>query len=192
MGVVEYLIDTFTKLIINGGFLAGFFIVFLECFIPALPLSVFVALNVNAFGFFLGVLISWLATSIGSFLCYTLFYQLEDRLLEKVFRKEKAIKIRNKVGNFKKIPLPYFVLLITLPFTPSSLVNVLSGISKMPRDKYILSIVIGKLFMIIFWGYVGMKVLKDITDIKSLLFIGVGLIIAFIISRYIGKKMNIE
>ena len=192
MNTIQYLIDTFTRLISNGGFLAGFFIVFLECFIPALPLSVFVALNVNAFGFVVGVLLSWSATCLGGFLCYTLFYQLEDKLLEKIFHKERAIKIRSKVEKFQKIPFSFLVLLITLPFTPSSLVNILSGLSKMPRNKYIISLFIGKLFMILFWGYVGLKVLGDITDIKSLIFIGIGLVISYIISKIVNKKMNIE
>lgn len=192
MDMIQSLIDTFTKLILDGGFFAGFFIVFLECFIPALPLSVFVALNVNAFGFFVGVLISWSATCLGGFLCYTLFYQLEDKLLEKVFYKERAIKIRSKVEKFRKIPFSFFVILITLPFTPSSLVNILCGLSKMSRNKYIISLLIGKLFMILFWGYVGLKVLGDIKDIKSLIFIGIGLVISYVISKIVSRKMDIE
>ncbi|MBR2828087.1 MAG: TVP38/TMEM64 family protein [Bacilli bacterium] len=192
MGTIQNLIDTFTNLISNGGLFAGFFIVFLECFIPALPLSVFVALNVNAFGFVVGVLLSWSATCLGGFLCYTLFYQLEDKLLERIFHKERAVKLRSKVEKFQKIPFSFFVVLITLPFTPSSLINILSGLSKMPRNKYIVSILIGKLFMILFWGYVGLKVLGDITDIKSLIFIGIGLVLSYVISRIVNKKMDIE
>lgn len=192
MDTIQNLIDTFTNLISNGGLFAGFFIVFLECFIPALPLSVFVALNVNAFGFVVGVLLSWSATCLGGFLCYTLFYQLEDKLLERIFHKERAVKLRSKVEKFQKIPFSFFVVLITLPFTPSSLINILSGLSKMPRNKYIVSILIGKLFMILFWGYVGLKVLGDITDIKSLIFIGIGLVLSYVISRIVNKKMDIE
>ncbi len=192
MNTIQMLIDTFTNLILNGGLFAGFFIVFLECFIPALPLSVFVALNVNAFGFFVGVLISWLATCLGGFLCYTIFYQLEDKVLEKIFHKKMAIKIRSKVEKFQKIPFPMFVLLITLPFTPSSFVNILSGVSKMPRKKYILSILIGKLFMILFFGYVGLKLLNNYTDIRTIIFISMGLIVAYVISKIVSKKMDIE
>ena len=186
------MIDTFTSLILNGGLLAGFLIVLLECFIPALPLSVFVALNVNAFGFIIGVVISWSATCLGSFLCYLLFYQLEDKVLEKIFNKKISLKIRSKIAIFKNIPFSLLVLIITLPFTPSSFINILSGIAKMPREKFIFSLLIGKLFMIFFWGYVGLKILSDITDIRSIIFIGIGLIISYIISKIISKKTGIE
>ena len=74
MNSVQYIIDISTRIITNGGLLVGFFLVFLESFIPILPLSVFVALNVNSFGFFEGVLITWIATSIGSIICYHYFY----------------------------------------------------------------------------------------------------------------------
>ena len=66
MDIVAYIIENSTKYIESGGLLFGFLLVFLECFIPALPLSVFVALNVNAFGFFVGCLISWIATCTGN------------------------------------------------------------------------------------------------------------------------------
>ena len=73
MEFINLLVEWSTEFISDGGIIFGFFIVFIECFIPALPLSVFVALNVNAFGFFVGTFISWIATSLGSIICYTLF-----------------------------------------------------------------------------------------------------------------------
>ena len=67
MDFIRYIVDNSTHFVETGGILMGFLLVFIECFIPALPLSVFVALNVNAFGFFLGCFISWIATCTGSF-----------------------------------------------------------------------------------------------------------------------------
>jgi len=58
VNIINYIIDYSTNFISTGGILFGFLLVFIECFIPALPLSVFVALNVNAFGIFIGILIS--------------------------------------------------------------------------------------------------------------------------------------
>ena len=73
MNIIQYIIEHSTDIIESGGLLTGFLLVFIECFIPALPLSVFVALNVNAFGFFIGCFISWIATSVGSYICYKFF-----------------------------------------------------------------------------------------------------------------------
>ena len=76
LDIIKYLIENSTDIIETGGILTGFLLVFIECFIPALPLSVFVALNVNAFGFLIGCIISWLATCLGSYICYKIFYLL--------------------------------------------------------------------------------------------------------------------
>ena len=55
MDIINNIIDFCTNFIYTGGIFFGMFIVFLESFLPVLPLSVFVALNCNAFGFFIGV-----------------------------------------------------------------------------------------------------------------------------------------
>ena len=192
MRVVEYIIDHSTELVSNGGILFGFFLVFLECFIPALPLSVFVTLNINAFGFFIGILMSWIATCLGSFICYIFFYYVNDKFTNKFLSKKIIVKIKNGINRFKKIRFSELVLLITLPFTPSFLVNILSGLSGMRKDKFILAILIGKVFMVTFWGYIGKSLIDSLTDIKSIIFILIALIIAYVISKIVSRKMNIE
>ena len=192
MHVVEYLIENSTNFIESGGIIFGFFLVFLECFIPALPLSVFVTLNINAFGFFIGILISWIATCIGSIICYLIFYFIGNKLTEKFLSKRIIRKVNKAVVSFKKIKFTELVLLITLPFTPSFLINIICGLSGMNKEKFILSIIIGKVFMVTFWGYIGKSLIDSLTDIKSIIFIGIALIIAYIISKIVSRKMNIE
>ena len=192
MDIVNTIIDQSTRFISMGGIPFGFFLVFIECFIPMLPLSVFVALNVNAFGFFIGVLISWLATSLGSILCYLIFTFIEEKVVEKFLNRKTIKRIQKAINKFNKITFSGLVLLITLPFTPSCLVNILCGLTKMKREKFIASILIGKLFAITFWGYIGKSILESITDIKSIIFIIGTLIVAYIISKIINKKFEIE
>ena len=188
MDLVNSVIQYCIELLNNGGIILGFFLVFIECFIPALPLSVFVTFNVSAFGFFIGILISWIATCSGSYICYFIFYKFRKILMKK--------NIFNKIGinidKFKVIKLPQLVLLITLPFTPSFLINILCGLTRMSKEKFIVSILIGKIFMIIFWGYIGKSLLESLTDLKSLIFIFITLVIAYVISKIVSKKMNIE
>lgn len=190
--IVNYIIEYSTNLISMGGIFFGFFLVFIECFIPALPLSVFVALNVNAFGIFLGVLISWIATCTGSFLCYILFSFLEEKFISKFFKKKTIRQIANSIDKFRKIKLSQLVLVITLPFTPSFLVNILSGLAGMSKEKFITALLIGKVFTVIFWGYIGKSFIESLTDIGSIVFIVVALVVAYIISKIVSKKMNIE
>ena len=84
MSFLNEIINDCTTIISNGGWLVGFLIILLESFIPVLPLGAFVTLNVNAFGFFLGILLSWTATVTGSFLTYLLFYYISNKLIYKM------------------------------------------------------------------------------------------------------------
>ena len=169
-----------------------FFASKIECFIPALPLSVFIALNVNAFGMFLGVSISWAATCLGSFLCYLLFYYLGNYLHQKVLKKKTIIKIRNLIDKFRNIKFSSLVLLITLPFTPASLINILSGMAGVSKEKFLSSILIGKVFSTIFWGYIGKSFIDSLTDLSSIIYIFIALGIAYIVSKIVSRRMNIE
>ncbi len=190
--IINYIVEYSTKFIETGGLLFGFLLVFIECFIPALPLSVFVALNVNAFGIFLGILISWVATCTGSLLCYMLFSFLEERFIGKLLNNKTQKLIKNGIDKFKTIGFSELVLIITLPFTPSFLINILGGIAGVSKEKFISALLIGKVFTVIFWGYIGKSFIESLTDLNSILFIVLALGIAYIISKIVSKKMNIE
>ena len=192
MEKVQYIVDLSTKYISDGGIVIGFLLVMLESFIPILPLSVFVAFNVKAYGFIVGCLISWLATCVGSYICYLFFSFLEEKFTEKFLNRKLVSKIHKAIKKFKKIKFTELVLILTLPFTPSFLINILSGLTKMRQEKFIFALLIGKSFAIIFWGYIGKSLLDSLTDIKSLIYIAVTLLLAYIISKIISKKMNIE
>ena len=192
MDIIRFVIDNSTDFIFEGGMIVGIFLVFIECFIPALPLSVFVALNVNAFGFLPGFLISWIATCLGSYACYLLFYMIGNRLSQKVLKKKVIQKIRKSIDRFQKIRFSELVLLITMPFTPSFLINILSGLTKVSKEKFLLSLLIGKFFSVIFWGYIGKSLLESLTDIRSILFILCMLLFAYLISKIVSRKMKIE
>jgi len=192
MDTIQNMVEVCTELISSGGLFFGFFLVLLESFIPILPLSVFVALNVNAFGFLVGVFISWIATCIGSFLCYFLVSYLEEKVLVKIIKGKKLLKIRNTIDRFEKIKFSQLVLIFTLPFTPSFFINIVSGLGGISREKFLVSLLIGKMFAIIFWGYIGKSIIASLTDINSLLYISITLIVAYILSVIVEKKFNIE
>lgn len=192
MDIISRIIEYSTNFISTGGVLFGFFLVFLECFVPALPLSVFVALNVNAFGIFIGVLISWIATCTGSFLCYLLFSFLEEKLVRRLLNKKFIVRIKKGIDKFQTITFSQLVLIITLPFTPSFLINILSGLAGVSKEKFISALLIGKVFTVIFWGYIGKSFIESLLDFDSIIYIVVALIIAYVISKIVSHKMNIE
>lgn len=192
MATLTELINMATEMVQSGGFIIGFLLIIIEAFLPVLPLGAFVTLNVNAFGIFPGLLLSWIATIIGSYLMYLLCYYISTKIIYKFLKKETQEKIVDKMTTFKNIKLTNLVLIITLPFAPSCFINLLAGVSNIKKEKYLLSLIIGKAFMISFWAYIGMSLIESLTDIKAIIFILLILLVAYIVSKIISKKLKIE
>jgi len=79
-----------------------------------------------------------------------------------------------------------------IPFTPAFLINICSGISKMPYKKFILSIGIGKIFMIYFWGYIGLTFMECLKNPIVFGKIGILLLLAYGLSYVVSKKFKLE
>lgn len=187
MDIIRNLIDYSTNIIANGGVFLGVFLIIVESLIPIIPLSVIIALNVNAFGFIPAIFISWISTCLGCYISYSFFYYFSTKFLDKIRKKHEK-----QVTAIKNISLVNLTVLVTLPFTPAFLINILAGIVRMPRKKFLIAIIIGKIFMVSFWGYVGKSFIESITDMTSIIIITIMVIVAYIISKLISKKSNIE
>lgn len=192
MDLVTDIVTRSTNLIEVGGPLIGFLLILIEAFIPALPLGVFVTLNINAFGFLLGIIISWTSTCLGSYLAYSIFYSFSNKVVYKLLQNKTRKKVEKGINKFKNISLTNLVLIITLPFTPSFLVNILSGVAELKKEKFLTALLIGKLFMVTFWGYIGKSFIESMTDPKAIIFICLTLLISYVISKFVSKKMKIE
>jgi len=168
----------------------GCFIVILESIIPALPLGVFIAFNMMAFGNVVGFLISWVSTAIGCTLSYFFFKNFVGKKMEKVIKKYP--KVEKPLKAVKKISFSNLVLIIALPFSPAFLINIACGLSKTDFKKFITAILIGKLSIIYFWGFVSKSLLESITDIKTLIIIGILLIASYTLSKIVNKKLKFE
>ena len=62
----------------------------------------------------------------------------------------------------------------------------------MKKEKFLLALMIGKIFMIVFWGYVGKSFIESMTDITTIMILTIMLAIAYSLSRIVSKKVNIE
>lgn len=188
--IVNYLINCMQ---VYGPFL-GFLIIILESILPFLPLFVFIALNMEAFGMVLGFLISWCATIVGCLLSYVFFRYLVGNRLDKYINKNKRKKEKlNKVINaIRNVEFSTLVVLMALPFSPAFLFNIACGVTKISFKKFFLSLLISKIVIIYFWGFIGTSVLDSFMDISALIRISLLVLIAFLISKLIMKKYNIE
>ena len=92
----------------------------------------------------------------------------------------------------ENISLSGLAVLVAIPFTPAFAVNIAAGLSNMPKKKFIMGILIGKIFMVYFWGYIGTTLLESITHPIYLLRICLLLLLAYIISKVANKWFKLD
>lgn len=188
--MIDSLVKLITLYLQQFGIPFGIFIIILESIIPALPLGVFIAFNTIAFGNLVGFIISYIGTVLG---CLISFYICRKFLSKFISKKAKKHDRLNRViKSVKKTKFTNLVLLTALPFTPAFLINIACGITKMNFKKFFCSILISKTMVIYFWGFIGKSLLESITDVVTLLRIVVLMAMAFILSKIVNKKFNIE
>ena len=167
-------------------------LILVESILPVLPLAVFITVNFYYFGTITGFLISWLLTCLGCYmsfkLCRTKIKRHFDNMLDK--KEHKKLKKFMKVVN--ELKLEQLAIVIAIPFTPAFIVNIASGLSNMNEKKFILSIIIGKVFLVYFWGFIGTSLIDSLKDPKIMIKIIILLFLAFIFSKIINKKYRLE
>lgn len=182
--IVDYLLQV--------GLVGGFLLIVLESIIPALPLSVFIGLNIITFGKILGYVISYFGTIVGCMLSFITFRYILKKYLYKIFKEKTRIKIEDLMKKMTNIDFNTLVVIIAIPFTPAFLVNIAAGLSNIPIKKYIFALLIGKPFMIYFWGYIGANLLESLKNPIILVKIIVIVLLAYLISKVVEKIINVE
>jgi Uncharacterized conserved protein len=146
---IESLLHRYSEL----GPLPGILLPLLEAFLPILPLVVFVVANASAYGMWLGFLYSWIGVSVGSLLVFMIARKLNVRYGERIRRRfPKAEKFFDFVE--RKGFTPIF-LLACFPFSPSVIVNIAAGLSKIPLHTFLTAVLLGKAVMIFTLSFLG-------------------------------------
>ena len=146
-----------------------------ESIIPALPLGLFITVLCVNYGYVIGFLISWIFTIIGCMISYYLFQTIFKGIVDRKLRKyEFANKLLTMID---KMTFSNLVLLISLPITPAFLVNIVAGVSNMKVNKFLPALMIGKISLVAFWGYVGTSLIEGLKNPKILIKVGIIIII---------------
>lgn len=188
-------IDTFIDTTLQGmgvwGPIVGCFFILIESMVPVLPLFVFITLNFLAFGNILGFIISWIFTCIGCFISFLLFRCKVQTWLFKRLKKQGIIS-EHTIDVITNLKFEELTTIIAIPFTPAFLVNIAAGLSKMSYKKFLGALLIGKIFLVYFWGFVGVSLIESIKNPIYLVRVCVLLVIAYVLSKIISKKFKIE
>lgn len=175
------------------GALISCLLITVESILPVLPLCVFVTLVFYAFGSFFGFFISWVFTLFGCFLSFTLIRsKFRNWFVSKFLNKKEKGKLNKFMGYVDKMSVSSLAILVAIPFTPAFAVNIAAGLSNMSRKKYMISMMIGKVFMVYFWGYIGTTLIESLTHPEYLIKIVIMLILAFVISKIVNRYLNLD
>lgn len=129
----------------------GLLSAFIESFIPALPLVAIVTANAAIQGLFIGCLLSWIGSGLGTTSLFLLISRFNDSKLFNKLRNsktEKAISWMDKQG-FKLLFIAY-----ACPFMPGCLVTIASAFGKKDLKDFVPAMLAGKFVMFIVISYV--------------------------------------
>lgn len=170
------------------GVFLGILLPMLEAFFPILPLIVFVLANAAAYGFFGGFLLSWVGTCLGSIVVFTFCRVVIRKPVRRWIDKRKKMKSMLEWverGGFG----PVFIVL-SIPFTPSSLINVLCGLSNMNIRMFYLAVLLGKMVMIAIVTLIGTDWKAIVSHPAKLILVIALIIILWIAGKLVEKSMN--
>ncbi|MBU8790354.1 MULTISPECIES: TVP38/TMEM64 family protein [Oceanobacillus] len=166
----------------------GFVLPFIEAFLPFLPLIVFVLTNAAAYGLFEGFLLSWLGASSGAVVVFIIIRQVRNRKWVKKIRKNKQVTaVTSWVDKHGFGPL--FVLL-AFPFSPSSIINVVAGLSKISIQQFALAVLLGKSVMIFSISYVGSSIMEFAEKPMKTIIVLIIIVLFWIIGKVVEKRLE--
>lgn len=163
--------------------MVGLTSVFIESFLPILPLVAIVTANAALFGMYPGLIISWIGSTSGTICLFLLVKKISNKKFAKLLKNEKVEKAIDWVEEkgFKLLFLAY-----ACPFLPACVVTISQGLAKRRTPDFISAVVAGKLVMFFIVSYIGKDIIGFITNPLK---VGILLLITFLAWK-IGQKLN--
>ena len=170
------------------GLIVGFLLVFMESLLPFLPLFIIVVVNINSYGFVLGSLSSYSGTVLGSYLVFLLIRYFFRRPAQKYIRKHK--RLEQMLSFIDRRGFVFLFVLLALPFTPTSVINVIAALSNLKKVVYLYILLAAKAIMILTMSLVGYDVTSFFTSPLRLTLSIAGLVLIYFFSKWYQKYIN--
>lgn len=190
IGNIDQILNSFLLNMGIYGPILGCICILFESIFPILPLFVFITINFLVFGNIIGFIISWIFTVFGCLMSFFLFRKKIKNWFDKKTKESNQLKKIMNVVN--KVKLEQLTAIIAVPFTPAFLVNIAAGLSKMSFKKFFTALCIGKIFLVLFWGFVGTSLVQSLTHPVALIKVAILVFLAFIVSKIINKKFELD
>ncbi|SFA81890.1 Uncharacterized membrane protein YdjX, TVP38/TMEM64 family, SNARE-associated domain [Lentibacillus halodurans] len=170
------------------GPLPGILLPFIEAFLPFLPLVVFVFANAAAYGLWEGFILSWIGACVGAILVFLVIRKLGDKRIFKVIQRNK--QVRRVTGWVERHGFGPLFLLMCFPFSPSSVINVVSGLSKISTQQFILAVLMGKSVMIFSIAFVGSSIFEFAKNPVGTIVVGICIVLFWVFGKYIERRLQ--
>jgi len=180
--VIE-LLDKYEKL----GPLPGILLPFIEAFLPFLPLFVFVMANSVAYGLLKGFLYSWLGSSAGSIFVFLLIRKYGNKkILLKIKQNKQVQHITSWVERHGFGPM---FILLCFPFSPSSIINIVAGLSNVSKQQFVLAVLLGKSVMIFSIAYIGSSIFEFAKNPVKTIVVTACILVFWTFGKFLEKKL---
>ena len=186
-------LDDFIQQLLNQyeglGPLPGILLPFIEAFLPFLPLIVFVLGNAAAYGLLEGFLYSWIGASAGAIIVFYLIRKLRNvKWVErKIISNKQVSRVTDWVERHGFGPL---FLLLCFPFSPSAVIIVVAGLSKVSAQQFILAVLLGKTVMIFSISYVGSSIMEFAKNPMKTIVVLIGIGLFWGIGKYLERRLQ--
>ena len=185
----NFIMNTIDAMGVYGPLLGSLFIV-LESIILPLPLFVFITINFLAFGYVMGFIISWVCTIIG---CVISYFLVKKLLRNFVVKKIKNVDLLNRCMHYiENMSLTKITVILAIPFTPAFMMNIAAGLVNMNFKKFFIAILVSKIFLVYFWGFVGTSLVESFQNPSSLITVVVMMLLAYGMSLIIKKVFKVN
>ncbi|MCM3742405.1 TVP38/TMEM64 family protein [Oceanobacillus luteolus] len=186
-------LDDFIQQLLNQyeglGPLPGILLPFIEAFLPFLPLMVFVLGNAAAYGLLKGFFYSWIGACIGAILVFFLMRRLSSVgwVERKIMKNKQVSRVTKWVERHGFGPL---FLLLCFPFSPSAIINVVAGFSKVSTQQFILAVLLGKTVMIFSIAYVGSSIMEFAQNPMKTIVVLIGMCLFWFLGKYVEGRLQ--
>lgn len=184
-GITQAAIDLF-YIYAESNVLFGLILPFIDAFIPVLPLWAFITLNVYAFGFIPGFIVSWIGSVLGNICVFLILRKVgKNNITKFLYKTDKNNQVLSWIDKGRFFPM---FIYFSLPFTPAFLLVIFAAFTRVSIAKFLLALVTGKFVMIFFIAYVG----KDFRAILENPIKGVFYALVLLFVWYIGRKFEVR
>lgn len=170
------------------GFIIAILLPFIEAFLPVLPIALFAVVNANSYGVLLGFLYTYIGATLGAYFVFLLVRKYgQHRFLRHLNKHPHTTKLIQRID--EKGALPLFILLC-FPFTPSSVVNVVAGLSTLSKRSYMIAVIFGKMVMLFLLSYIGSDVYSFVKYPEKSIIVLIILLILWLLGKLYENRLH--